>query len=74
MGLTIMLVGLLLTSCMTSAKLSVKLIETSDEMRMASARPVRLEDQALVNQLFSQMISEKTTQLKAKHTAGALKC
>jgi hypothetical protein len=46
----------------------VNLIETFDEMRMTSARPVSQEEQALVDQVFSQMKSETTTQLKAKKT------
>jgi hypothetical protein len=72
MSLTLMLVGLLFTTCMTSAKLSMKLVETFDEMRMESARPMSLKDQALVNQMFSQTKSEKTTQLKAKNTKSKL--
>jgi hypothetical protein len=59
---------LLLTTCLASAKLSVKLVETFDEMRMASARPMSQKDQALVDSVFSQMKSDKTTQLKAKIT------
>jgi hypothetical protein len=72
MSLAIMLASLLLTTCMTSAKLSVKLVETFDEMRMASARPVSQKDQAIVNQMFSQMKNEKTTQLKARNTKSIL--
>jgi hypothetical protein len=51
---------------MTSAKVNVKLVETFDEMRMASAKPVSIKEQALVDKVFGQIKSEKTTQLKAK--------
>jgi phage regulator Rha-like protein len=72
MALVIQLVFLLLATSMTSAKMSVKLVETFDEMRMASAKPVSLKEQALVNSVLSQMKNEKTTQLKARNTKSEL--
>jgi hypothetical protein len=67
-ALVLQIVCLLLTTCMASAKVDVKLVETFDELRMASARPVSQKDQALVNKMLSQIKSETTTQLKAKNT------
>jgi hypothetical protein len=59
-------------TCIASAELSVNIIESFDEMRMASATSVSPEEQALVDQVFNQMKSEKTTQLKAKNTKSEL--
>jgi hypothetical protein len=66
-AMVIHLVCLLLSISISSAKVSVKLVETFDEIRMASAKPVSQKEQALVNKVFSQLKSEKTTKLKAQN-------
>jgi hypothetical protein len=52
------------------AEATVQLVETFDEIRMLSAKSVSKEQQALVDQVFSQMSNEQQegqiTELKAK--------
>jgi hypothetical protein len=59
-----------------AAEGNIQLVETFDEIKMLSARPVTNEQQALVNQIFSQISNdnadEQITKLKAERKTSEL--
>jgi hypothetical protein len=59
------------------AEATVQLVETFDEIKMLSAKSVSKEQQALVDQVFSQMSNEqqegKITELKTKSKKSNIK-